>query len=174
MKEYPTKDGRVVVIREATEDDLQAIFDLWNSVASEGKYLLTERVTDFQRRLFAQTIKGKIGLWALSEINGRIIGTCNATPRGLGSVNKSRHVLTSGIAVLREYRGIGIGNAIMDYVISWAKARNYEKISLTVFSTNAPAIDLYKKFGFNVEGVKKKEFKIEGKYVDEICMGKFL
>lgn len=174
MKEYSTKDGRVVVIREATGDDLQAIIDLWNSVASEGKYLLTERVTGFQRRWFAQTIKGKIGLWVVSEINGRIVGTCNLIPRGLGSVNKSRHVLTSGIAVLKEYRGIGIGNALMDYVINWAEAQNYEKISLSVFSTNAPAINLYQKFGFEVEGVKRKEFKIEGKDVDEICMGKFL
>jgi len=150
------------------------MIDLWNSVGSEGKYLLTERVSDFQRRWFAQTIKRKIGLWVVSEVDGRIVGTCNLIPRGLGSVNKSRHVLTSGIAVLKGYRGIGIGNALMDYVISWAEARDYEKISLSVFSTNTAAINLYRKFGFEVEGVKKKEFKIEGKYVDEICMGKFL
>lgn len=106
MKEYSTKDGRVVVIREATGDDLQGIIDVWNSVASEGKYLLTERVTDFQRRWFAQTIKGKIGLWVISEINGRIVGACNLIPRGLGGVSKSRHVLTSGMAVLKEYREI--------------------------------------------------------------------
>ena len=174
MKEYSTKDGGVVLIREATGDNLQAVIDLWNSVASEGKYLLTERVTDFQRRWFAQAIKGKIGLWVVSEIKARIVGACNLIPRGLGSVNKSRHVLTSGMAVLKEYRGIGIGTALMEYVINWAKTLDYEKISLSVFSTNAPAINLYQKFGFEIEGVKKKEFKIESKYVDEICMGKFL
>ena len=174
MKEYPTKDGRVVVIHDATEDDLQAIIDLWNRVASEGKYLATEHVTDFQHRWFAQTIKGKTGLWVVSKIDARIVGACNVIPRGLGGVNKSRHVLTSGMAVLKEYRGIGIGKALMNYVINWAKTQNYEKISLSVFSTNAPALNLYQKFGFKIEGVKKKEFKIESKYVDEICMGKFL
>jgi ribosomal protein S18 acetylase RimI-like enzyme len=174
MKKYSAKNGRAVVVREATEKDLPAVIDLWNSVASEGKYLLTERVTDFQRRLFARTIKEKIGLWMVAEINGEIVGSCNLIPRGFGAASKSCHVLTSGIAVLKEYRGIGIGNALMDYGINWAKVNNYEKISLSVFSTNIPAIKLYKKFGFEVEGVKKKEFKIEGKYVDEICMGKFL
>ena len=57
-------------------------------------------------------------------------------------------------------------------MINWAEAQDYEKISLSVFSTNTLATNLYQKFGFEVEGVKKKEFKIE--YVDEICMGKFL
>jgi RimJ/RimL family protein N-acetyltransferase len=49
-----------------------------------------------------------------------------------------------------------------------------EKISLTVFSTNKPAISLYRKLGFEVEGISKKQYKIEGKYVDEVTMGKFL
>lgn len=50
----------------------------------------------------------------------------------------------------------------------------YEKISLSVFSTNKRAINLYKKFGFEIEGVKKKEIKIDEEYVDEILMALFL
>lgn len=174
MEEYSTKDGRIVVIREATESDLQAIIDVWNSVAAEKRHILTEQVTDFQRRWFQQTIREKSGLWAVSEVEHRIVGACNLTPRGGGRVVKTRHVVQLGMAILSGWRGIGIGNAMMEYMIDWARKKRYEKISLSVFSINEPAIDLYKKFGFEIEGVKRKEFKIEGEYVDEVCMGKFL
>jgi len=174
MKEYLTKDGRIVVIREAGERDLQAIIDVWNSVAAEKKHLLTERITDLQQSWFRQTIKEKSGLWAVSEIDEKIVGACNLMPRGAGHVGKTQHVVELGMAILSRYRGIGIGNAMMNFMIDWANEKRYEKISLSVFSTNEPAISLYKKYGFEIEGVKKKEFKIEDQYVDEVCMGKFL
>ncbi|HEU12758.1 MAG TPA: GNAT family N-acetyltransferase, partial [Euryarchaeota archaeon] len=45
---------------------------------------------------------------------------------------------------------------------------------LEVFSTNVNAIELYKKLGFEIEGIRKKQFKIEGNYVDDVLMAKFL
>lgn len=174
MEKYSTKDGRIVIMREASERDLQAIIDVWNSVAAEKRHILTERVTDFQRKWFQQTIGDKSGLWAVSEVDQRIVGACNLMPRGGGRVVKTRHVVQLGMAILSRWRGIGVGNAMMDYMIGWARKKGYEKISLSVFSTNESAINLYKKFGFEVEGIKRKEFKIEGKYVDEVCMAKFL
>ena len=107
-------------------------------------------------------------------MHGRVVGVCDLTPRGLGEASKSRHVVGLGMSILKEYRGIGIGSAMMDYMISWAKEKGYKKISLSVFSTNQPAINLYRKFGFEIEGVKKMEFKINGEYVDEILMALFL
>jgi len=173
LKTYPMKDGREVVIREALEEDLETVIQVWNKVASEKKYILVEEVTDLQRKRFMEIMEKKIGFCIVAEVEGKIVGNCVLVPRGLVAY-KSRHVLDLGMQVLREYRGLGIGNALMDYIIEWAKKHGYEKISLSVFSTNKPAINLYVKFGFEIEGVKKKEFKIEGKYVDEVCMGKLL
>ena len=39
---------------------------------------------------------------------------------------------------------------------------------------NKAAINMYRKFGFEIEGICKRQFKIDEKYVDEIIMGKFL
>jgi RimJ/RimL family protein N-acetyltransferase len=49
-----------------------------------------------------------------------------------------------------------------------------ENISLRVFSTNKRAIGLYQKFGFESEGAIKRQYKLEGEYVDEVFMRKFL
>ncbi|MDH7563284.1 MAG: GNAT family protein [Candidatus Bathyarchaeota archaeon] len=70
---------------------------------------------------------------------------------------------------------MGVGTAMINYLLGWTeKQRGLEKISLSTFSTNLPAIKLYRKFGFKIEGRSRRQYKIHGKYVDEITMGKFL
>jgi len=54
--------------------------------------------------------------------------------------------------------------------MEWTEKTGLEKVSLTVFSTNKPAIRLYAKFGFQIEGIMRKQFKVKGKYVDEVIM----
>jgi RimJ/RimL family protein N-acetyltransferase len=110
----------------------------------------------------------------VAEIEGSVVGHLSLEPRGRGQSKKSEHVAGLGMLILKGYRGIGIGTAMMEYAIKWAKDKGFEKISLSAFSTNEPAINLYKKFRFEVEGIKKKEFKIDGEYVDEVCMGLLL
>jgi len=63
---------------------------------------------------------------------------------------------------------------MLEYLIEWAKAAGFEKIQLEVFSTNQRAIALYRKYGFEIEGVPRRAFKILGEYVDGWFMGKFL
>jgi hypothetical protein len=45
---------------------------------------------------------------------------------------------------------------------------------LDVFTVNEAAIGLYKSFGFEIEGMKKKVRKIDGKYYDDLCMALLL
>jgi ribosomal protein S18 acetylase RimI-like enzyme len=47
-------------------------------------------------------------------------------------------------------------------------------VALGVFSKNKRAFRLYEKFGFKVEGVRKKHYYIEGKHEDEIDMALFV
>ena len=92
-----------------------------------------------------------------------------------GKFEKNKHVGFLGISILKEFRKIGIGTAMMKYIMEWARRqKGLEKVSLTVFSTNEAAINLYRTFGFQIEGISKKQYKIEGKYIDETIMGKFL
>jgi hypothetical protein len=87
---------------------------------------------------------------------------------------KTKHVRNLAMGVARQYRGMGVGTALMDYAIRWARQRKVKKIVLSVFSTNRKAIALYEKFGFASEGRRKRQFLIDGKYVDEIMMGRFV
>ncbi len=61
----------------------------------------------------------------------------------------------TNVAVLPEYRGNGIGKALVKNAIDGAKNRECEFITLEVRESNLPAISLYKSFGFQQVGVRK-------------------
>lgn len=107
----------------------------------------------------------------VAEYEGRIIGVLTLTRE---SFRKNYHVAVLGIAIRNDFRHVGIGTALMNTSFEWARENGIEKICLEVFSTNNNAISLYRKLGFEVEGIKKKQFKIRGEYVDDILMAKFL
>ncbi|MHA1699124.1 MAG: GNAT family N-acetyltransferase, partial [Promethearchaeota archaeon] len=84
------------------------------------------------------------------------------------------HVISMGILVHPSYRNIGVGYALIEEGLKEALKRGKKKVILSVFHTNTRAIALYKKFGFEIVGRRKWQFYIQGKYVDEILMEKWL
>jgi ribosomal protein S18 acetylase RimI-like enzyme len=77
------------------------------------------------------------------------------------------------MGVHKDFRRRGIGTRLIDEAISRAKEKGLERIELGVFASNAPAIKLYEKMGFVVEGVKKKARKLDGVYDDLVNMALF-
>ena len=61
----------------------------------------------------------------------------------------------TNVAVLPEYRELGIGKALMKKLDDLAKLENLSFISLEVRTSNQRAISLYEKFGYKTEGVRK-------------------
>lgn len=52
-----------------------------------------------------------------------------------------------------EHRRKGIGTALMQFVENWAQQRGDRQISLQVFTTNTPAINLYQQLGYRTESL---------------------
>ena len=171
VKQYSSKDGRSIIVREANEEDGKLIESLVNSVASEKRFIVPERSRkDWDEAI--KEIKSRKSLIIVAQIDGKIVGMAHLVR---GKFEKNGHVGSLGISILKGFRRMGIGTAMMEYIIDWANQQDgLEKISLTVFSTNKGAIDLYHKSGFMIEGVSKKQYKIEGKYIDDMIMAKFL
>lgn len=77
----------------------------------------------------------------------------------------------TNIAVHPEYRGIGLGNAIVEELITEAKRNNVAAMTLEVRMSNLPAINLYKKYGFIDVALRKKYYQDTGE--DAIIMWKY-
>lgn len=86
------------------------------------------------------------------------------------------HVVTEGhitnIAVAEEYRKMGVGNAIVSKILEVAEEKDMLGVTLEVRVSNTAAISLYKKHGFNMEGIRKEYY--EDNREDAYIMWKYL
>lgn len=83
----------------------------------------------------------------------------------------NRHVLElRGLAVLPAYRRRGIGRQLIAAAINAAAGRDVRRLRLRVLATNHIARGLYASMGFAIEGILRKEFLIDGRYVDDVLM----
>ena len=70
-----------------------------------------------------------------------------------------------GMSVHQVERNRGIGSALMAYAIDWARASGVlTRIELYVYASNARAIHLYEKFGFQLEGRRRQAIYQNGQY----------
>lgn len=169
-------DTQEVVVREAKPCDARGIIEVMQNVGSEKIFTVAEYFpwTEEEERAFIKRLDRKKDMIFVAAKGKDIVGCLTLFRYYGGRSPKVQHVGEIGISVKKEYRGQKIGSRLLDYAIRWACSHGYEKLCLSVFSTNEKAIHLYKKFGFEEEGVRKRQFIIEGIYVDEIMMGKFL
>jgi RimJ/RimL family protein N-acetyltransferase len=153
-----------VEIRQSTDDDRLALAQIFATVAEERDGIATEPPVDVEARAARWTLDGDF----LAEVDGEPIGSIH--------VERSRHGFGEiGMAVLKEWRGRGVGSALLAAAIEWARAEGLHKLSLTVFPHNEPAIALYRKFGFVEEGRLVKQYRRQsGELWDAVQMGLLL
>ena len=86
---------------------------------------------------------------------------------------RRRHVGDLGIVVREGWHGQGVGTALMtaalDLADGWLQLR---RVELTVYTDNAPAIRLYEKFGFVLEGTHKEYAFRDGAFCDAYTMAR--
>ncbi len=84
------------------------------------------------------------------------------------------HIGSLGLGITAAYRGLGIGKKLLKAAIQKAEQKGLTRIELTVRENNLPAIALYKKFGFGIEGIHKNAVRIEGVYENHLSMALLL
>ena len=88
-----------------------------------------------------------------------------------GQRDFDRHSGTLGISVAPDWRGRGLGRALMEAAIAEARSwPGFCRIELIVVSWNTPAIALYESLGFRLEGRKRKAVNFRGRPEDEFLM----
>ena len=86
---------------------------------------------------------------------------------------RRRHAGTIGMCVRDDCQGQGVGTALMQAVVDLADNwLNLQRLELTVFVDNEPAIRLYQRFGFKVEGRLVHYGYRAGEFVDVYTMAR--
>lgn len=151
------------------EKHIEAFREAVGTVAKESRYLALmdtpsiEQVRDF----IAEQLRNKMPHYIAIE-GDMVIGWCD-----IASFNRPAlaHSGLLRMGVLKEYRGSGVGAELMRIVLDKAKEMGIERVELDVRADNERAVKFYKKFGFEVEGVKRKACKTDGVYANVLTMG---
>src|SRR5690606_26859743 len=102
-------------------------------------------------------------------VDGRVVGTLGLEV-GRG---RQAHVADIGMMVHDSYQGQGVGSALMEAAIELAERwLAITRIQLTVYVDNEPALALYRKYGFEVEGTLRDYAFRDGRYVDAYLMAR--
>lgn len=157
------------IIRKAKVSDAAGIIECMQSVMDEKVYMVSDYYL-YSEKGEREMIKSPSDLNLVLEFKGKIIGLLKVQR---GYYRKTFHTGVLTIAIEKEFRNMGFGKKMMELALRWARDVGIEKLSLEVFSTNENAISLYRSMGFQIEGVRKKHFKINGEYVDDILMAYF-
>lgn len=86
---------------------------------------------------------------------------------------RRRHAGQIGMAVRDDWQGKGIGTALLQAAIELAdRWLNLRRLELEVYADNVPAIRLYEKFGFRIEGTLVGYAFRDGQFVDTYTMAR--
>lgn len=170
------------IIREASLDDAQALIDYLVELSEEPDITLpmspgSVNLTIEQELAYLKShLEPANATYFVAEADGELIGTLHCTGLNLPIVeDMAWHVADMGVSVRKDWRGKGVGTALMKQGIEWARSTGViERLQLEVFAHNQAAIHIYEKLGFEVEGRRRKAFKRDGEYIDSLTMALFL
>jgi L-phenylalanine/L-methionine N-acetyltransferase len=164
-------------IRRATVDDAAAFARILGEPAVQRNLMQLPYTSEpiWRTRLAEMTAPGRGDLLLVAE------QTVDATPRVLATAGlhpvsvlpRLRHAAMLGISVAGAAQRQGVGAALMqamcDYADRWMQV---QRLQLDVYVDNAPAIALYRRFGFEHEATQRAYALRDGVYVDSYSMAR--
>jgi len=173
-KAIELKNGTQAILKNPTVDDAAELLECMRQICSETHYLLRypEEWNDFTVEREVKWIEANqnsdSNLFICCYVDGKIAGNCNIDfHKGI----KVAHRAVIGIALLKEYWGLGIGTAMIEELIKVARKNGTDILELEYIEGNERGKRLYDKLGFKAVCKKPNAFKLkDGTYLSEIHM----
>jgi RimJ/RimL family protein N-acetyltransferase len=176
---FKLQNGEHVILREAQIEDLHNLVAFYNDLV-EGKQngSDSELHVGFDRKLdldeegqyldhtLAAVRNGDM-INIVAETKGKIVANGVITR---GKYSDTRHHGDLGLTVSKTLRGMGIGRAIIDRLLTECRGAGIKTVEVEFLATNQAARAAYQKAGFHETGrIPGKAFR-NGKYLDAMIM----
>jgi RimJ/RimL family protein N-acetyltransferase len=176
---FDKQGGRLGVldfeVRTATDEDA-------GSLLRYATRLLAEELPELYRREAPPTLEDEHAFIAsrigpanstllLAVGDGSVIGVLDFEG---GAVPQVAHSGVFGVSVDHDFRGQGVGTALIGALLDWAPRHGITRVEVQAFASNPSALDLYHRLGFQDEGVRKAAVMVDRTPVDIIVMAQLL
>ncbi|WKX76277.1 GNAT family N-acetyltransferase [Zobellia laminariae] len=142
-------------IRKATETDYNKVWEIFSKVIETGEtYVFNPNTpkSDLKKHWFADYMKTYV-----IEENGEILGTYIIKPN---QIDLGSHIANCSYMVNPNSQEKGIGKKLCEHSLKIARENKFEGIQFNiVVSTNKGAVELWRKYGFEIIGTTPKGFK---------------
>lgn len=167
------KNGKTVKLRLCDESDAKNLIETVSSYIKDSKFIPLHPheflpTLDEETEWISKFIHQKNSILIIAVFEGQIIGNIDLSGNQREIL---QHTGLIGMGILKEWRGIGLGTALLNALVDWATTHPVlEKLLLEVYHENEAGIALYKKIGFKEDGRQTNIFKQNGRYYDNILM----
>lgn len=168
MPQHPLPEN--LIIRARCTADAEGIAALANMPLYRGGTLrMPFQTVEETRSRIEKSTAGDVYL--IAELNGQIVGNAS-----LGRLSgRQAHCGMIGMGVHDGWHGHGIGTALLAALVEVAdKWMGLRRLELKVYTENAAAIVVYRKFGFEVEGTLRADAMRDGILIDSLVMGRVI
>lgn len=164
------------IIREATESDAASLAGLVQQLALNDPFLV---VSGFDPVTGVELLRSVIGATADTGLFRLFVAECSGELAGLAICRRHPpperdRILQLDIGIDAQWRRAGVGTALVQYVLDWAQQNGIERVQLAVVSANTPAISLYERNGFEIEGTLRRSFWLGDDVYDVHVMARLL
>lgn len=161
-----------VEIRLAEPGDVPAITAIYNQgIADRLATLETQERTEAERRAWLAAHTGRYPV-LVAAVDGAVVGWASLNP--FSPRDAYRHVADLSVYVERQWRGKGVGRALLQALEEQARAHGFHKLVLTAFPFNPAGLRLYARCGFRAVGIYREQGLLDGVWVDTQLMEKLL
>ena len=164
-----------LLIRPAQPEDAAAIVAIFNPIIESGKYTAfdTPFTVEAEREYIANFPARGIFHVAVRQDDQRIVGFQSMEPFATYT-RAFDHVGVVGTYVDLAERRQGIAGQLFAATFEAARQKGYEKLFTFIRADNPAALATYQQQGFQIIGTAHRQAKINGSYVDEIMVERFL
>lgn len=163
------------LVRPAQPEDAEAIVGIFNPIIEAGVYTVfdTPFTGEAEREYIANFPARGIFHIAVRQKDQKIVGFQSMEPFATYT-HAFDHVGVVGTYVDLAERGQGIAGHLFAATFEAARQKGYEKIFTFIRADNPAALATYQRQGFQILGTARQQAKINGRYVDELMVEKFL
>jgi ribosomal protein S18 acetylase RimI-like enzyme len=162
------RNGETAILRPAATSDAEGLIEIQRQVVLENVANVDDHIDTAEECRNRVNSLPPSDLWLVAERDGKVLGSIRLLAPGASFI---KHIRNLYIDVHCEWRGVGLGAALIEAAGSWAREHGVEMIALSVLDSNPRARGLYERLGFKVTGhIRDLVKRPNGKYTDDVQM----